>query len=91
MQSVSCGGVIRARAEMFFIIIKYKEFLSHLGREEAGKKAEQHDETLRSQLVDTNKGLSEDQESEYSILDDFLSSVAMYASTHSTANKIYHT
>lgn len=38
MQSVTCGGVISARAEMLFIIIKYKEFLSHL--EEEGEKAE---------------------------------------------------
>lgn len=36
MQIMNCGGVISARAEMLFIIIKYKEFLSHL--EEGEKK-----------------------------------------------------
>lgn len=54
MQSVNCGGVVSARAEMLLII--YKEFLSHLGEAAAGEKAEQH-ETLKSRLVKMNKQL----------------------------------
>ena len=54
MQSVNCGGVVSARAEMLLII--YKEFLSHLGGEAAGEKAEQH-ETLKFRLVKMNKQL----------------------------------
>ena len=63
MQSVSCGGVISAKTEMLFIIMKYREFLSYLRGEEAGEKAKQNDETLKSKLVEMDKGLSEDKES----------------------------
>lgn len=41
MQSVNHGGVVSARAEMLFITMIYKEFLSHLGGQEVGEKAEQ--------------------------------------------------
>ena len=33
MQSMNCGGVVNARAELLFIITMYKEFLSYLGEE----------------------------------------------------------
>lgn len=62
MQSVNCGGVVSARAEMLFITIIYKEVLSHLG-EKAREKAEQRNETLKSKLVEMNKGLSDDRKS----------------------------
>ena len=83
MQSVSCGGVISAKTEMLFIIMKYREFLSYLRGEEAGEKAKQNDETLKSKLVEMDKGLSEDKESWYLISDYFrISGAAIYALTH---------
>lgn len=44
MQSMNCGGVVSAGAELLFIITIYKELLSHMG-EDTRERAEQHDET----------------------------------------------
>ena len=62
MQSVDYGGVISAKTQMLFIIMKYMEFLLHPGGEEAGEKSEQHVKTLKSK-VEMDKGFSENQES----------------------------
>lgn len=54
MQSVNCEGVISAKPEMLFKIMKYTNFLSHL--REDREKAEQNDETLKSKLVEMDQG-----------------------------------
>lgn len=86
MQSVNCGGVVSARAEMLLII--YKEFLSHLGGEPAGEKTEQH-ETLKSRLVKMKKQL-------FGRLGKLILNVIFFSKWYfhmltSISSKIYHT